>query len=92
MGGYETDSVHVDADGSSGGLITVWKSDFFKLEFSCCSRRFILISGILLPNFQGTILNVNGPIWEDVWLGNLPGRGLSMDDIRFKLSSVVSAE
>ena len=42
-GAFKTDFVHVDADGSSGGLITVWKSDFFKLESSYCNRRFILV-------------------------------------------------
>ena len=34
------DSVHVDADGSAGGLISIWRSDFFKLVSSCYSRFF----------------------------------------------------
>ena len=42
------DSVHVDADGSAGGLITIWRSDFFKLVSSGCSSYFALISGVIL--------------------------------------------
>ena len=41
------DSVHVDADGSAG-LISIWRSDFFKLVSSGCSRYFALINGVIL--------------------------------------------
>ncbi|KAI8562172.1 hypothetical protein RHMOL_Rhmol03G0014100 [Rhododendron molle] len=40
------DYVEVDADGCAGGLLTVWNSDFFKLEAACCRRNFILIQGL----------------------------------------------
>ena len=42
------DSVHVDADGSAGGLITIWRFDFFKLVSSGCGRYFALTSGVIL--------------------------------------------
>ena len=60
-GNAELEYVHVDADGSAGGIITVWRPDFFKLTSACCSRNFVLISGIILPDFPCTILNVYGP-------------------------------
>ena len=55
------DSVHVDADGSDGGIITIWRPNFFKLVSSFCNRNFVLMSGIILPDFPCTILNVYGP-------------------------------
>ncbi|XP_057469671.1 uncharacterized protein LOC130758752 [Actinidia eriantha] len=78
-GNAEHEYVHIDADGSAGGIITVWRPDFFKLISSCCSRNFVLISGIILPDFPCTILNVYGPNTvskrRDVWVSivNLKG-------------------
>ena len=60
-GNSEHDSVHVDADGSAGGIITIWKPNFFRLVSPRYNRNFVLISGIIFPDFPCTILNVYGP-------------------------------
>lgn len=53
--------MEVDSEGSSGGIITIWHSDFFKLE-ECCSRRnFLLLKGIIKANFECVIVNIYGP-------------------------------
>ncbi|KAG5561224.1 hypothetical protein RHGRI_004297 [Rhododendron griersonianum] len=43
----DCDYLEVDAIGSAGGPLTIWNSDFFKLEAVCCNRNFILLKGSL---------------------------------------------
>ncbi|XP_028080959.1 uncharacterized protein LOC114282476 [Camellia sinensis] len=43
--GVEMDFVVVALDGSSAGLLCIWKPSAFELSRCCCNRNFILLSG-----------------------------------------------
>ncbi|GMI76305.1 hypothetical protein HRI_001299800 [Hibiscus trionum] len=66
MGYYQgCNSIFVPAIGSAGGLLSVWKTDFFSITDTVLDRRFIAIFG----KAQGCelncgILNVYGPLTE----------------------------
>ena len=57
----EFDYLEVGARGYSGGLLCIWNEKRFRLEDACCSRNFIVLAGIVLPNFKCTIINVYAP-------------------------------
>ncbi|XP_028097432.1 uncharacterized protein LOC114297236 [Camellia sinensis] len=57
----ELEYMVVNADGSAGGLLCVWKPSVFSLSQCCGSRRFLLLSGTLLPDFRCVLVNVYAP-------------------------------
>ncbi|XVF79317.1 hypothetical protein PTKIN_Ptkin14bG0211600 [Pterospermum kingtungense] len=61
--GNETISFEVVvSDGNSGGLISVWRNDFFSVDLKYVSQRFILLLGtIKRSNFKCGIGNVYAP-------------------------------
>lgn len=56
------DYMIVDAVGSAGGLLCVWKPGIFSLADCCCNRNFILLSGILFNSLECVIVNVYAPL------------------------------
>lgn len=50
----------VDAEGSAGGLICIWKPEVFAIVDCCCNRSFILLSGIFCSSFNCVIVNDYG--------------------------------
>ncbi|XP_058211519.1 uncharacterized protein LOC131323689 [Rhododendron vialii] len=61
----------VQAEGASGGAITIWKNNVFKFEEVISRKKFILIRGNISGNFPCVILNVYAPNnyieRRDVW-------------------------
>ncbi|XP_028096963.1 uncharacterized protein LOC114296821 [Camellia sinensis] len=51
----------VDADGFSGGILSVWKASVFSLAKCCSLRNFIILSGMILPCFNCAFINVYSP-------------------------------
>lgn len=47
----EVNMAIAEAEGMSGGLLTLWNAQTFKVEEVITSRRFILVRGILEGNF-----------------------------------------
>ncbi|XP_028094700.1 uncharacterized protein LOC114294749 [Camellia sinensis] len=50
--------MNVDADGSAGGLLCVWKPEVFSLADCCCNRSFIILSSTLFNSLNCVIVNV----------------------------------
>ncbi|XP_028105888.1 uncharacterized protein LOC114304937 [Camellia sinensis] len=55
------DSMYVDTDGSSGGLLCVWKLEVFSLVDCCCNKSFVILSGTLFSSLDCVIVNVYAP-------------------------------
>ncbi|KAH7860022.1 hypothetical protein Vadar_008237 [Vaccinium darrowii] len=51
----------VNAEGLSGGLLSMWNAQMFKAEEVILNRRFILIRGTFSDNFPCVILNIYAP-------------------------------
>ncbi|XP_028082515.1 uncharacterized protein LOC114283844 [Camellia sinensis] len=56
--GDQMEFMAVDAVGNAGGLLCIWKPEVFSLSDCCCSKNFILLSGITSLNFSCIIVNV----------------------------------
>lgn len=62
----------VDAEGSAGGLLSVWNPEAFSLEDCCCTKNLILLSGTSKCFFNCVIINIHAPndvinrrkVWE----------------------------
>ncbi|KAL7222099.1 hypothetical protein ACSBR1_023919 [Camellia fascicularis] len=59
--GVEMDFVVVNLDGSSGGLLCIWKPSAFELSRCCYNRNFILLSGTIALSFLCVLMNVYAP-------------------------------
>lgn len=70
----EVQVVVAEAEGLSGGLITLWNAQVFRAVEVIVNRRFILIKGVFSANFPCIILNVYAPndmvarrsLWEEI--------------------------
>lgn len=51
----------VDADGSAGGLLCVWRPEAFVMSHYCSSRCFVLLSGTVFPDFHCVFINIYAP-------------------------------
>lgn len=51
----------VDADGSAGEVLCVWRLEVFVMSHCCSSRCFILLSGTIFPDFQCLFINIYAP-------------------------------
>ncbi|KAH7839407.1 hypothetical protein Vadar_003744 [Vaccinium darrowii] len=64
------------SDGASGGLISMWNTDIFRLEQSIIHKHFILIKGYLFNDFHCVLVNIYAPndtssrrrLWEEILL------------------------
>ncbi|KAL7251513.1 hypothetical protein ACSBR1_013364 [Camellia fascicularis] len=64
----------VDPEGTAGGLLCIWDPDVFQLADCCCTRRYILLSGLLYNSFACVLVNVYAPndatsrfrLWENL--------------------------
>lgn len=50
--------IAVDADGSSGGLLSIWNPDMFIMSECCGNRNFLAISGTTLGSFDCVLINL----------------------------------
>ena len=53
--------MEVGADGSSGGLLCIWKKKSFELKEACCNKNFVVMTGTIQSNFLCTLVNVYAP-------------------------------
>ncbi|XP_028060848.1 uncharacterized protein LOC114264432 [Camellia sinensis] len=53
--------MEVDAVGSAGGLLCLWKPHVFQVKNCCSSRNFILLSGLVYHSFDCVVGNVYAP-------------------------------
>ncbi|XP_028105282.1 uncharacterized protein LOC114304318 [Camellia sinensis] len=53
--------MEVGAEGSAGGLLCLWNPQNFELKECCCSRNFILLSGLAHHSFNCSLINVYAP-------------------------------
>ncbi|KAH7840816.1 hypothetical protein Vadar_021954 [Vaccinium darrowii] len=54
----EVQAAVAEAEGMSGGLVTLWNAQTFKAEEVITSRRYILVRGVFVGNFPRIIVNV----------------------------------
>ncbi|KAI8567427.1 hypothetical protein RHMOL_Rhmol02G0121300 [Rhododendron molle] len=60
--------------GASGGILTLWKNDFFRATNIIIHRSFILLQGVLFNNFPCVLVTIYAPnevvghreLWEDL--------------------------
>ncbi|XP_058192016.1 uncharacterized protein LOC131309384 [Rhododendron vialii] len=63
-----------NASGTSGGLLVIWKKDFFIVTNVICNRSFILLQGVINNEFQCFMVNIYAPndvvsrrgVWEEL--------------------------
>lgn len=60
-GNGDMDFVRSNAIGSSGGLLTIWRKDFFQVDNVISHRSFILMHGKINNAFPCTVVNVYAP-------------------------------
>ncbi|KAL7212277.1 hypothetical protein ACSBR2_015034 [Camellia fascicularis] len=51
----------VDVDRLSGGILCIWKTSVFSLSNCCSIRNFLVLAGMLLPDFNCVFINVYAP-------------------------------
>ena len=50
------------SSGNSGGLLSLWQSDFFQLDSCCCEQHWIGLTGTIQnPNFKCCLINIYNP-------------------------------
>lgn len=60
-GGPKMEFVSSNSVGASGGLITIWNTDFFKVTNIITHRSFVYLEGVLLNSFPCVLVNVYAP-------------------------------
>ena len=65
-----------EAEGQSGGLISIWRADKFREESTMVSKHFIIVNGTYLGDFKCSIVNIHAPsdigerkrLWDELLL------------------------
>lgn len=59
--GNNIEFVNSSSVGASGGLLILWKKDFFRATNIIVQRSYILLQGVLYDNFPCILVNVYAP-------------------------------
>ena len=65
-----------EAEGQSGGLISIWRVDKFVEESTIVSKHFIIVNGTYVGEFKCSIVNIHAPndvgerkrLWDELLL------------------------
>lgn len=77
-GNLEVEGVFSKSEGASGGLISMWNKEVFRIEQSVIHRNFILTKGYLFNDFHCVLVNIYAPndisnrrrLWVNLFFSN----------------------